>query len=61
MKSVPQRLKADFDLIGFIGSDPEGTPSRALSKRRLRLSFSAASLKPTDFLPVDVRAEASTF
>jgi hypothetical protein len=30
--------KADFDLIGFIGT----TESRALSKRRLRLSFSAA-------------------
>jgi hypothetical protein len=38
MEKHASAAKADFDLIGFIGT----TESRALSKRRLRLSFSAA-------------------
>jgi hypothetical protein len=38
MEKHASAAKADFDLIGFIGT----TESRALSKRRLRLSFAAA-------------------
>jgi hypothetical protein len=46
MEKHASAAKADFDLIGFIGT----TESRALSKRRLRLSFPQHVKAPMGYL-----------